>query len=132
MKLKQLDSMQINNNLLELISPQGIKLNSNTIQIGENISKYFYIKDYTSTVNLGWLTQILNILGAIVTINITPVDTQEFVANLDKGMQSNISIFNSTRSEVEKTRAEIGLNQSKNIFRCCFRRFFFRQGAFGY
>lgn len=115
MKQKQIENMQINTHLLELIAPQGIKLKPNIAEVGENISKFFYVSGYPSSANIGWLSQILNILGATITINIMPIDSQTFIEGIDKGMSADISTYNSTKSEAERTRAELKIQSAKKI-----------------
>ena len=43
MKTKEIEKMAVNQELLNLISPQGIELKSNKVQMGDFISKIQYI-----------------------------------------------------------------------------------------
>ena len=61
MKQKEFQKMSNNTELLELITPQGIKVKNTSIQTGETLSKIFYVSGYPSSTNLGWLSAIQNI-----------------------------------------------------------------------
>ncbi len=80
MKTKEIEKMKINQELLNLISPQGIELKSNRIQMGDIISKIQYISMYPSKLNQGWLLNVKDIPSTTVCLLITPIeDLQGFV-----------------------------------------------------
>ena len=51
MKKVEIEQIPINNDLLNLITPQGIVLKYNKVQLGEITSKLQYVAGYPSTVN---------------------------------------------------------------------------------
>lgn len=61
MKKVEIEQIPINNDLLNLITPQGIVLKYNKVQLGEITSKLQYVAGYPSTVNLGWLSNLKDI-----------------------------------------------------------------------
>lgn len=80
MKTKDIERMEINQELLNLIAPQGIELKSNKIQMGDFISKLQYISGYPSRLNQGWLLNIKDIPNTTVCLLIKPIeDLQGFV-----------------------------------------------------
>jgi len=80
MKTKDIERMEINQELLNLIAPQGIELKSNKIQMGDFISKLQYISGYPSRLNQGWLLNIKDIPNTTVCLLINPIeDLQGFV-----------------------------------------------------
>lgn len=58
MKTKDIETMPINQELLNLIAPQGIEIKSSRVQMGEFLSKIQYISGYPSRVNIGWLLNL--------------------------------------------------------------------------
>lgn len=58
MKTKDIETMAINQELLNLIAPQGIEIKSSRVQMGEFLSKIQYISGYPSRVNVGWLLNL--------------------------------------------------------------------------
>lgn len=115
MNRKQIETMPINERLLELITPQNIKIKRDVIETGEKISKIFYISSFPKKPNLGWISSIANIKNTVVSIYINPVDSQVFIEGLKKGTNSDRNIYNTTRDEVEKIRAESRLKASIKI-----------------
>ena len=80
MKTKEIETMPINQELLNLIAPQGIEIKSSRVQLGEFLSKIQYISGYPSRVNIGWLLSLKDIPNTVVSLVITPIeDVQAFV-----------------------------------------------------
>lgn len=117
MKQKDIQAMQINTDLLDLIAPIGINLKRNSIEIGENISKILYVSGYSSTANIGWLVNIINIYACTVNITVEPIDAQSFIEGISKGLNTDRTTYNTTRNEVEKTRAERKIKDAEEIIR---------------
>ncbi|MDO5556615.1 MAG: hypothetical protein Q4G09_08565 [Clostridia bacterium] len=86
MKTKEIEAIPINQELLNLIAPQGIEIKfNNRVQMGEFISKMQYIYSYPSRVNLGWLLYLKDIPNTVVTLTINPIqDIQAFVEGISK------------------------------------------------
>ena len=80
MKTKEIETMPINQELLNLIAPQGIEIKSSRVQLGEFLSKIQYISGYPSRVNIGWLLSLKDIPNTVVSLVITPIeDVHAFV-----------------------------------------------------
>ena len=89
MKTKEIEKMAVNQELLNLISPQGIELKSNKVQMGDFISKIQYISMYPSRLNQGWLLNVKDIPNTVVCLLITPIeDLQGFVERNFKGLNN--------------------------------------------
>ena len=71
MKTKEIETMPINQELLNLIAPQGIEIKSSRVQMGEFLSKIQYISGYPSRVNIGWLLSLKDIPNTIASLVIT-------------------------------------------------------------
>ena len=65
MKTKEIETMPINQELLNLIAPQGIEIKSSRVQMGEFLSKIQYISGYPSRVNIGWLLSLKDIPNTV-------------------------------------------------------------------
>lgn len=109
--------MGVNEKLVELLSPQGLKIGKDTIETGEKISRIYYISSYPDQPALGWIDTISNIPNTIVNVYINPVDPQDFLNGLKKGTNSDLNIMNTTRDEVERIRAEARYNSSIQIIK---------------
>lgn len=80
MKTKELERIEINYDLLRIITPQGIQLKNNRVQMGEIYSRCFYIRDFPSNVNLSWLSSLKDIPNTTVSILVTPIeDVQAYI-----------------------------------------------------
>lgn len=118
MKTKEIEMMPINQELLNLISPQGIEVKSNRVQMGEYLSKIQYISGYPSRLNLGWLLNVKDIPNTVVSLLITPIqDVQGFVEGIAKGITTDKNIFNTTQNEFLKTQAEYKILSAERMIR---------------
>jgi len=118
MKLKEIETMPINQELLNLIAPQGIEIKSSRVQIGEFISKIQYISGYPSNVNVGWLLNVKDIPNTVVSLLISPVqDIQGFVEGISKGITTDKNIFNTTQNEFLKAQAEYKIRSAETMIR---------------
>ena len=109
--------MGVNEKLVELLSPQGLKIGKDTIETGEKITIIYYISSYPDQPALGCIDTITNIPNTIVNVYINPVDPQDFLNGLKKGTNSDLNIMNTTRDEVERIRAEARYNSSIQIIK---------------
>ena len=110
--------MPINQELLNLIAPQGIEIKSSRVQMGEFLSKIQYISSYPSRVNIGWLLNLKDIPNTIVSLVITPIeDVQGFVEGISKGITTDKNTYNTTQNEFLKTQAEFKIMSAETIIR---------------
>ncbi len=118
MKTKEIETMPINQELLNLIAPQGIEIKSSRVQMGEFLSKIQYISGYPSRVNIGWLLNLKDIPNTIVSLVITPIeDVQAFVEGVSKGITTDKNTYNTTQNEFLKTQAEFKITSAERMIR---------------
>ena len=118
MKTKDIETMPINQELLNLIAPQGIEIKSSRVQMGEFLSKIQYISGYPSRVNIGWLLNLKDIPNTIVSLVITPIeDVQGFVEGVSKGITTDKNTYNTTQNEFLKTQAEFKILSAETMIR---------------
>jgi type IV secretory pathway VirB4 component len=91
----------------DLIAPPAIKLSPNTMQIGEVLSRTYFVITYPRYLSTNWFSPIINIDFAMdIAIFMHPIDTGEILKNLRKSstqVQSQIHI----ESESGKVRDPI-------------------------
>jgi conjugal transfer ATP-binding protein TraC len=80
----------------DLIAPPAIKLSPNTMQIGETLSRTYFVITYPRYLSTNWFSPIINIDFAMdIAIFMHPIDTGEILKNLRKSstqVQSQIHI----------------------------------------
>ena len=118
MKTKDIETMPINQELLNLIAPQGIEIKSSRVQMGEFLSKIQYVSGYPSRVNIGWLLNLKDIPNTIVSLVITPIeDVQAFVEGVSKGITTDKNTYNTTQNEFLRTQAEFKIMSAETMIR---------------
>lgn len=118
MKKVEIEQIPINNDLLNLITPQGIVLKYNKVQLGEITSKLQYVAGYPSTVNLGWLSNLKDIPNTTVSLTVTPIeDVQAYVDGVSKGITALRNTLNSTQNEATRQLCEFKIASAERIIK---------------
>lgn len=118
MKTKEIETMPINQELLALITPQGIELKHNKVQLGEYQHKLQYVSSYPSSVNVGWLLNLKDIPNTTVSLLVSPIENvQEYVEGISKGLTTYKNIYNTTNNEALKAQAEFKIKSAEKIIK---------------
>lgn len=118
MKVKDIEKIPINTDLLNLITPQGIEIKNNKVQLGETTHKLQYISGYPSVVNIGWLMNLKDMKSSTVSLLITPIeDVQSYVEGISKGLATDKNTYNTTNNEALRTQAEFKIASAEKIIR---------------
>lgn len=103
---KKKEISQINNALLNMITPIGLKFKKNTLDIGESTARAYGIIRYPQNPDYGWLSKLTNIPSTVVSINFTPIDNGIFINTLSESIKLNKGIADSTKDPLTASRAE--------------------------
>ncbi|MBU5676829.1 DUF87 domain-containing protein [Alkaliphilus sp. MSJ-5] len=107
---------KVNNSLLNIITPVGLKFRKNTFDIGESTSRAYGFIKYPQSPDYGWLSQITNIPSTIVSIDFSPIDNSTFVNSLSNLIKQQRGVADSTRDPLTASRAEkIALDAEKTM-----------------
>lgn len=118
MKQKDMEAMPINYDLLNLITPQGILLKNNKVELGGITHKLQYISSYPSVISVGWLRNLKEMRNTTVSLIVTPIeDVSAYVEGISKGITANKNIYNSTNNEALRTQAEFKIRSAEKIIR---------------
>ncbi len=116
MKVKDIERIPINYELLRLITPQDIKVEFSRIKMGDNISRVFFINGFPSKVNLGWLANLKDIPNTSVSLVVTPIeDVQGYINGISKGMTTDKNTYNTSQNEALRTQAKFKLESAEKI-----------------
>lgn len=74
--------VEVNEAILNVITPMGLEFNRNNIYVGDNIGKLYGIIKYPPEVGVGWLSKINNMPSTIVCQTFTPTDNSELIQNI--------------------------------------------------
>lgn len=107
--------MEVNNSLLNIITPMGLELKSNSLVIGENTGKIYGVVKYPQKVDYGWLARITNIPNTVVTIAFKPIDNGSFMDNLSKNIMNQRSLADTAKDPLTQKRAEKAAEDGENI-----------------
>ena len=118
MKQKDMEAMPINYDLLNLITPQGILLKNNKVELGGITHKLQYISSYPSVISVGFLRNLKEMRNTTVSLIVTPIeDVSAYVEGISKGITANKNIYNNTNNEALRTQAEFRIRSAEKIIR---------------
>ena len=104
---KERETRQINNNLLNAITPfGGIEFFRNRMMLGENFVKIYGITKYPPTLSRGWASRISNLPNVITCQIFEPANNGDLLADLSKSVAKYRAVVMSTKDELERQRAE--------------------------
>ena len=106
MKKVEQDQIRVNNYLLDVLAtPGGIHIQRNKMIIGEEVSKLYIIQGFPNECFTGWLSDISNIPGIQVKVNVLPIYSSVFMEAVSKRMNIDIGIRETSKSFIERNRA---------------------------
>ena len=61
-------AINVNENILNIVTPAGIDFGNTSANVGENVGKIYFISKYPPNANYGWLADLCNLEGTATTI----------------------------------------------------------------
>ena len=106
---------QINENLLNIISPSGIDFNNLHTSLGENVGKIYSINKYPFTAEYGWLAPICNLIGTSTTIEYTHTDPARLVKVFDNRIKELKGNQDTLKKESDKQVNQRSIDDLKKM-----------------
>lgn len=103
--LKKKKIIEINNSLLNVIAPMGLKFTRNSFILGESVGKVYGVIKYPPEPEYGWLSKLMNIPGTIANINFQPIDSGDFVDTLSRNILKSRNEAETARDPKTQARA---------------------------
>lgn len=112
----QMKKTQTNYELIDLITPVGgMTFDRNKIYLGDRFSKVYTIVHYPSNIEMGWLGELVNNVGAIFSINIEPTDNTQLVEDLDSRIRDASGLAKLSKNESTKQLREMEVKEASYI-----------------
>ena len=105
MKEKEINTISdINENVLNIITPSGIDYDGNHINIGENVGEIFTISKYPSHVDYGWLVDICSLEGTATGIEYRHTSPDRMINVMNKRISELKSNAETAKEESERQK----------------------------
>lgn len=112
---KAQDTVQINEALLNVITPMGLEIKRSSLVIGENVGKVYGVVRYPQKVDIGWLSKITNIPSTIVSVGINPIDNGALISAISKSIIQNRGAADSAKDPLTRQRSEKAAEDGERI-----------------
>lgn len=107
---------ETNYELIDLITPVGgLEFERNKIYFGNRFCKIYTIAYYPSNVEMKWLGNLVNNIGAIFSINIEPTDNTEMIDNLDSRIRDASGLAKIAKNESSRQLKEKEIEEASEI-----------------
>lgn len=107
---------ETNYDLIDLITPVGgLEFERNKIYFGNRFCKVYTIVHYPSNVEMKWLGNLVNNIGAIFSINIEPTDNTELIDNLDSRIRDASGLAKIAKNESSRQLKEKEIEEASEI-----------------
>lgn len=107
---------ETNYELIDLITPVGgLEYERNKIYFGNRFCKIYTIAHYPSNVEMKWLGNLVNNIGAIFSINIEPTDNTEMIDNLDSRIRDASGLAKIAKNESSRQLKEKEIEEASEI-----------------
>lgn len=105
-----------NYELIDLITPiGGLEFERNKIYFGNRFCKVYTIVHYPSNVEMKWLGNLVNNIGAIFSINIEPTDNTELIDDLDSRIRDASGLAKIAKNESSRQLKEKEIEEASEI-----------------
>lgn len=109
-------SENTNYELIDLITPVGgLEFERNKIYFGNRFCKIYTVVHYPSNVEMKWLANLVNNIGAIFSINIEPTDNTEMIDNLDSRIRDASGLAKIAKNESSRQLKEKEIEEASEI-----------------
>lgn len=107
---------ETNYELIDLITPVGgLEFERNKIYFGNRFCKVYTIVHYPSNVEMKWLGNLVNNIGAIFSINIEPTDNTELIDDLDSRIRDATGLAKIAKNESSRQLKEKEIEEASEI-----------------
>lgn len=107
---------ETNYELIDLITPVGgLEFERNKVYFGNRFCKVYTIAHYPSNVEMKWLGNLVNNIGAIFSINIEPTDNTELIDNLDSRIRDASGLAKIAKNESSRQLKEKEIEEASEI-----------------
>lgn len=118
----------VNQHILNIITPSGIDYDNNHANIGENVGKIYTISKYPSGVEYGWLADICNLEGTSTELEYRYTDA----ANLIRVFDNRINELKSNRDLVKEQSEKEKIDKAVKDLEDMIRRISIKNEPVGY
>lgn len=115
--VKSNEETYVNNNIVNLIAPQGLEFSSNQVEWSGFKGNGYGVLKYPSSLKLGWLSDITNLDSTIVSVSIEPVDEAAFIDALDKNINAKRAETSENTKSSKRQRAIKAIDDAEELQR---------------
>lgn len=113
--MKTKKKIDINNALLNMISPIGFRLYKNKLTIGENTGKVYGLTRYSENVDYGWMESLMNIPGTIAEVSYEPLPEGDSMDVINNNMKVLNRKLNETTDPLQEKRLRVAIDNSDKM-----------------
>lgn len=110
-----IEKIEVNENLLNIITPSGIDYTETHTSLGENVGKIFAITRYSADVRYGWLAPLCNLEGTETVIEYRHTQPDKLIKIFDKRINELNGNRDILKKESEKQETDNQIDDLKKL-----------------
>lgn len=110
-----IEKIEVNENLLNIITPSGIDYTETHTSLGENVGKIFAITRYSANVGYGWLAPLCNLEGTETVIEYRHTQPDKLIKIFDKRINELNGNRDILKKESEKQETDNQIDDLKKL-----------------
>lgn len=110
---KQENVVEVNDNILNIISPPGIDFDKMQTSLGENVGRIYIISRYPDRNDYGWLAKLCNLEGTSTTVEFHYTDPDRLISIYDKRIGELKGNEGTLKNESDIARNKEGTGRSE-------------------
>lgn len=107
---EQVRLAEVNENILNIITPTGIDFNNTYTNLGENTGKIYCISKFPSNADYGWLAPICSLEGTMTVIEYRYTSPDRMQAVMDKRIKEFRGSIDAAKEETERQKIKKGID----------------------
>lgn len=115
--MKSGEKRQVNQNLLNIITPDGLEFSKSGLMLGENYGKIITISKYPNDPDYGWLSKITAIEGTTAKIEFTPTESGPLIERCNEQIRTYRGDLTVTKDESIKISKEKAIKDITEMIR---------------
>lgn len=117
MAVKNIEELEVNNHLVDLISPMGVEFSKTYFMLGDVYCKTLVITNFPTDVEIGWESKICNIEGIIYKSSHRKVDPTALIEHISDSIRKHRARMLSSSEAIVQERSKKAIADYEKLLR---------------
>lgn len=111
------ENIEVNNHIVDLISPMGVEFQKNYLMLGDVFCRVLTITNYPTNVDNGWEAKICNIEGIVYKTSHTRIDPTSLIEHINKSIKVHRGRMLASKEAIVHERSKKAIEDFEKLLR---------------